>query len=333
MQPGSAKQQLAARGLHAKKTWGQNFLQDLSVLACIADADASSAPAFELGAGLGALTEVLCSRGRPVVAVERDRDLVPTLRALAGMSNGQLRVVEGDAQQVDYAHWAAELAGPVHVFGNLPYQLSGRILVMLADAGESIAQATLLVQREVAERLVAGPPGRTYGLLSVLVQRRFSCSILRHVSPGAFYPRPNVDSAVIRLLPHAERAWAKAPAELADAAQAATYVAYKERWLVACARAAFSARRKTLRNSLQTGLKRPALEVEAALARAGIDPGARAETLTVAQFAALGEALFAGGSGVGPMPVALAPASAAAAPASSSADSATAAVIAPAADA
>lgn len=291
----SARQQLAAYGTTAKKSWGQNFLEDQGVLRAIvaADADVARAPCVELGAGLGALTRALLDAGAHVVAIERDRELVPSLRALAALREGRLEVQEADAQTLDWAQLRERLAAPVHVFGNLPYQLSSRILVSLAEAGPAIEHAVLLVQKEVAERLVAGPPGRTYGLLSVLVQRRFVARIVRHVPPGAFYPRPNVDSTVVALR-------TRTPQETlcANAAEEAA--------MVQAARAAFAARRKTLRNSVAVALDHKASVIGEAIAAAGLDPLCRAETLPLSAFVVLGRALSPflppAGAADGPMP-------------------------------
>lgn len=277
--PRSSQDLLRQSGLRPKKSWGQNFLTDENVLRDIAAATGAQdgEQVVELGAGLGALTYHLIHRGARVVAVERDRDLVPVLQSYLGPS-GHLEICEADAARFDYAACAARLGSPLSVAGNLPYQLSGRILVSLADAGPAVRQAVLLVQREVADRLAAPAGSRTYGLLSVLVQRTFSVERVFVVPPGAFHPAPKVYSAVVRLR------------QRPTGRDAATDAA-----LVAAARAGFSARRKTLRNALSGGLKAEPAEVEAALLAAGIAPSARAETLTLADFARLGSALVAQG--------------------------------------
>lgn len=277
--PLDARALLARSGLRAKKSWGQNFLCDDAVLADIAAATQAGPerPVVELGAGLGALTHHLLVRGGKVIAVERDREIVPVLRDnLAAFA--QLEIREANAATLDYEALARELGGPLTVAGNLPYQLSSRIMVSLADAHPHVARAVLLVQREVAERLAAEPGSRTYGLLTVLVQRSFRVLILRSVPPGAFYPPPKIHSAVVVLQAHPER-----PVGTSDAQ------------LVAAARAAFSARRKTLRNALAGGLGLTAPQLEPVFAEAGIDPGTRAETLGLAHFARLAAALAAHG--------------------------------------
>jgi 16S rRNA (adenine1518-N6/adenine1519-N6)-dimethyltransferase len=282
---------LRQAGLRAKKSWGQNFLQDASVLADIATA-CRAAPGrqlVELGAGLGALTAHLLAAGADVLAIERDREIAPLLRQSLG-ADARLQVREADAGRLDYAALAAELHGPLHVVGNLPYQISSRILVNLAAAGQSVQSAVVMVQREVAQRLVAGPPGRDYGLLSVLVQRRFTATILREVPPGAFHPPPKVHSAIVRLV--------GVPAVYPEADDVA---------VVATARAAFCARRKTLRNALLRAPQLPGLDAVAAVAAlqaADIDPGARAETLDLQAFRRLAASLRAGGHFVATAPAA-----------------------------
>jgi 16S rRNA (adenine1518-N6/adenine1519-N6)-dimethyltransferase len=275
----SPQELLRGAGLRAKKSWGQNFLCDATVLADIAAATEAgpSRPVVELGAGLGALTHHLLEAGGPVVAVERDREIVPHLREYLGSYPG-LSLREADAARLDYAALAVELGGPLRVVGNLPYQLSSRILVSLADARPHVHSVVVLIQREVAERLAAFPPGRTYGLLSVLVQRAFTVEVLRIVPPGAFHPRPQVHSAVVRLC-----------------ATARAFEPEVDRQLVAAARAAFSARRKTLRNSLAGACRTGGAQAAAAIEAAALSPDARAETLGLADFERLGAALMAHG--------------------------------------
>jgi 16S rRNA (adenine1518-N6/adenine1519-N6)-dimethyltransferase len=278
---------LAAHGLRAKKTWGQNFLVDPSVNREIAVATEAGPdhPVVELGAGTGALTRALLERGATVIAVERDRDLVPILRReLASFS--RLQILEADAARLDYQHLALRLGGPLIIAGNLPYQLSSRILVGIADAHDQVCRAVIMVQREVAERVSAPPNSRTYGLLSVLVQRAFGAEILREVGPEAFVPSPRVHSAVVRLVPHG-----------------LSFATERDRHLVHAARAAFSSRRKTIKNSLSGALKVGPQTIETALIAAGINPMTRAETLSVTDFARLGDALSARDLLSAPLPV------------------------------
>ncbi|OGQ91241.1 MAG: ribosomal RNA small subunit methyltransferase A [Deltaproteobacteria bacterium RIFOXYA12_FULL_58_15] len=272
--PPNPRALLREAGLSAKKSWGQNFLCDQTALSVIAEATGCGAEqvVLELGAGLGALTYHLVRRGGRVIAVERDREIVPILRqALLWAEN--LSIVEADATQMDYREHSATVGGLLAVCGNLPYQLSGRILVNVAEAHTVISRGVFLVQREVAERLAAKPGNRIYGLLSVLVQRAFDVRILRNVPPGAFLPPPKVTSSVVCLSPHRR----ELNASDAD--------------LVATARAAFSARRKMLRNSLADGLSATTANIEAAIGKAGLDARTRAETLSIDDFAKLAASL------------------------------------------
>lgn len=273
---------LKEAGLEAKKSWGQHFLADRSVLhdIVVASGVGQGDTVVELGAGLGALTEALLARRARVVAVERDRDLAPLLAPQLvpnAPPGAELVLLEADAARLDYAKLAGTYGGPLNVLGNLPYQISSRIMVNLADAGPSVARATLLVQREVADRLCAAPSSRTYGLLTVLVGRRFAAHVVRRVPPGAFVPPPKVDSTVVQLTAHA-----------GPAIDPADDVA-----LVAAARAAFGARRKILRGALARALHCSPAAAEAAIRAANLDPGCRAETLSLKDYLALGRALSA----------------------------------------
>lgn len=279
--PLDAREILAAAGLRPKKSWGQNFLRDATVHQDIARAVGAGpdTPVVELGAGLGALTYFLLECGGKVVAIERDREIVPLLRENLASYPG-LEIREANAAELDYRALATELGGPIHLAGNLPYQISSRILVSLADAGGAVARAVVLVQREVGERVASEPGSKTYGLLSVLVQRRFVAERVRSVPPGAFHPPPKVHSAVIRLT--AKPASGRSAEEDGD--------------LVTAARAGFCARRKSLRNALKGSLAiTDADRLSSALAAADIDGGRRAETLSVDEFNRLGRSLRAGG--------------------------------------
>jgi 16S rRNA (adenine1518-N6/adenine1519-N6)-dimethyltransferase len=268
---------LARYGLQAKKSWGQNFLVDRGVQARIVAAAALGPGdvALEIGSGLGALTSHLVAQAGRVIAVERDPDMVRVLRGeLAERENLEIRAV--DALEVDFA---AE-GRPLVVVGNLPYQITTPLLFSITDAAERgrvIARAVLMVQREFAERVVAGAGSKIYGRLSVMVQQRAAVEILFHVSPGAFHPRPAVTSTVFRLVP---RAQPLAPVE-------------DEALFAAVVRAAFATRRKMLRRALAPAFGDAATR---ALARAGIDETRRAEELDVAAFARLSDALLAEGA-------------------------------------
>lgn len=266
----SPKALLLRLGLHAKKHFGQNFLADTGLAARIAGL-ATTPPGgtvVEIGAGLGALTLPLLERASRVVAIERDRDLVPTLHERFGaeVARGQLSVLEADAKAVDYP---ALLAGPPpHVLaGNLPYQITGPLLELTVGLARRLSRVVLLVQLEVADRLAAAAGSDHYGALSVFVQAQYAVERAFIVRRGAFYPQPGVDSAVVVLVPHAVPVTAETPG-------------FRD-----VVHAAFAQRRKKLRNAWRA---LPSLDpdaLERAAARAGIDLDARGETLTAADFA------------------------------------------------
>jgi 16S rRNA (adenine1518-N6/adenine1519-N6)-dimethyltransferase len=277
MTPGhpSPRALLEKYGLRAKKSWGQNFLGDEGILDEIARlaAPREGDPVVELGAGLGHLTARLLARGARVVAVERDRDLARVLRAELGES---VVLLEADAARLDLGRIAAEHGadGRVAVVGNLPYHLSSPILFSLLDQAEHVSRAVFLLQREVAERLSAAPGTRAWGILSVLLQREAFVSVERIVPPGAFLPPPKVESAVLCAI------FRPPEHPVADTARFRRLV-----------KAGFAQRRKTLANALGAASLAEPAALSAALARAGIDPRRRAETLTVAEWAALDRAL------------------------------------------
>jgi 16S rRNA (adenine1518-N6/adenine1519-N6)-dimethyltransferase len=259
---------LRRHGLHPKKEWGQNFLGDEHLLAALAALARlrSGDWVVELGAGLGHFTQSLAATGAHVVAVERDRDLAPILRERLPA----VEVVEADAKSFDLRAVSARAGQRVVVCGNLPYHLSSPILFHLLDQRQSVRRAVLLLQREVAHRIAAPPGGRDYGLLSVLLQHVADPKLALSVPRHAFTPPPEVESAAL-VLEFLE----KPRAEVRDEARFRTLV-----------KAAFSQRRKTLRNSL-----RMMPGAREALEKAAIDPQRRAETLSVEEFASIERAL------------------------------------------
>ena len=271
---------IAAHGLQAKKSLGQNFLLDLNLTRRIARAAGANDGGvfYEVGPGPGGLTRALLAEGAArVIAVERDERCLPALAQIADAYPGRLTVVSADAMEIDEAALFAEhgVGGPVRIASNLPYNVGTALLVkwLTGDAWPPFwASLTLMFQREVAERIVAKPDTEHYGRLSVLTQWRTTAKILFDVSRSAFVPPPNVTSSIVRLEPLAEPV---APARLAD--------------LERVTQAAFGQRRKMLRQSL----KSVSPDAEAMLRAAGIDPTARAETLSVTDFAALARAVEA----------------------------------------
>ncbi|HEX8849662.1 MAG TPA: 16S rRNA (adenine(1518)-N(6)/adenine(1519)-N(6))-dimethyltransferase RsmA [Gemmatimonadaceae bacterium] len=252
----------------ARKRLGQHFLTDPRILARIADALelTGSETVVEIGPGRGALTEHLLERARRVIAVELDRDLVPYLREK--FAGRPLEVIEGDV----LAQPLASLAGGEEfvLAGNVPYYITTPILFH-ALVPPRARRAVYLVQREVAERVVAAAGSDEYGALSVNVQALASPRIMFRVPAGAFSPPPKVESAVLRVDPRAE------PAIGVE----------EEREFRELVQAAFGLRRKQMRRVVRTIGETTAERADAILAAAGIDPEARPETLTVQQFAAL----------------------------------------------
>ncbi len=268
---------IAAHGLSAKKTLGQNFILDLNLTRRIArEAGIAGETVYEVGPGPGGLTRALLAEGAArVVAVERDRRALPALAQIAAARPGTLEIVEGDALDTDEAALFARLGLrlPVPVVANLPFNVGTALLVkwLTGDAWPPWwSSLTLMFQKEVARRVCAKPGTEDYGRLSVLAQWRCQPRILFDVSPRAFVPPPKVTSSVLRVEPLAAP---RCEANLRD--------------LEAVTQAAFGQRRKMLRGSLKS------LPVDAAglLERAGVDGTERAEDLDLAQFCALARSL------------------------------------------
>jgi 16S rRNA (adenine1518-N6/adenine1519-N6)-dimethyltransferase len=249
--------------IFARKRFGQHFLHDRSVLEHIVrELDPRPGEALlEIGPGRGALTEKLIGRTQTLDAVEIDRDLAALRQRFGSVAGFQLH--ESDALEFDLAALARQRGARLRVIGNLPYNISTPLLFHVAAAHEHIVDLHVMLQKEVIERIAAAPGSGEYGRLTVMLAPWFEARHLFDVGPGAFTPAPRVWSAVARLTVRRE------PAFVVPRAFARTVSA------------AFSQRRKTLRNAL-----RSLLDVEAIVA-AGIDPGLRPETLSPAQFAAL----------------------------------------------
>ena len=247
----------------AKKRFGQHFLTDRHYLERIVAAiDPRADDAMvEIGPGTGLLTERLAERVARLHVVEIDRELAQALRER--FAPEQVTVHECDVLEFDLA----SLPAPLRVVGNLPYNVSTPILFRVAAVADRLRDAVFMLQREVVDRMVAAPGTPEYGRLSVMLQYRFAMDSLFRVPPGAFTPPPKVESAAVRMRPlGTERPRAR------DEARFASIVA-----------AAFSQRRKTLRNATRELVGPEGFE------RAGIDPGLRGETLSVAQFIALSD--------------------------------------------
>ena len=261
---------IARHGLQAARSLGQNFILDRQLLARIAaiPGDLGSAAVYEVGPGPGGLTQALLDAGASVVAVERDRRCLPALAELEAEYSGRLRVIEGDALEVDER---AEVGADAHIVANLPYNV-GTALLLRWLGGERWPpfwrSLTLMFQREVAERIVAAPDSEHYGRLSVAAQWRSQARIAMNVHRSAFVPPPKVTSAVVHIVP------------------AAMPAGVSPRVIEQVTAAAFGQRRKMLRQSLKA--MPGALD---ALERLDIDPQRRAETLSVVDYVALAREL------------------------------------------
>lgn len=241
-----------------RKRFSQNFLIDESAIGSIVGAIAPRAgdTMVEIGPGLGAITRPLARIVRPLHVVEIDRDIVGRLRA--AFSPAELVIHEGDALAFDFA----ALGPGLRVVGNLPYHISTPILFHLADCAHALRDIHVMLQDEVVERMVAAPGASDYGRLSVMLQYRFGMEKVLDVPPSAFSPPPKVNSAVVRMIPRGTQ----------------MPRARDERLFAETVAAAFSQRRKTLRNTL--GSKLSASD----FAALGIDPQARAQTLSVDDY-------------------------------------------------
>jgi 16S rRNA (adenine1518-N6/adenine1519-N6)-dimethyltransferase len=248
----------------AKKSLGQHFLHERHIIdKMLLAIDPKPGDRFvEIGPGQGALTFPLLDRHGALTAIEYDRDLLAPLTE-AAKSHGELSLVHSDVMNVDFTALAA--GTPFRLVGNLPYNLSSPILFHALDHAAVIRDMHFMLQKEVVDRMAAGPGSKVYGRLSVMLQAYCRVTSLFKVPPGAFRPPPKVDSAVVRLVPlPPEQVGIVDPKRFAD-----------------IVRAAFGQRRKTLRNALST-----VCDAER-IAAAGIDPQARAEQLQVAEFVRL----------------------------------------------
>jgi len=233
---------------------------------------------LEIGPGLGSLTELLAQRAGRVVAVELDRSLLAVLQDTVAARYPNVELLYGDAAKVDFVALLKERLAPgqlAKVAANLPYYITTPLCMRLLEEDLPISDAVVMVQKEVAERMVAPPGGKVYGALSVAVQYHSEAEVVGIVSRGSFVPQPEVDSAIVRL--HLR------PQPAVDAPARAFFAVVK---------AAFGQRRKTLLNAISAGLARPREEVAAALSAAGIDAQRRGETLSLEEFAALSRCLF-----------------------------------------
>lgn len=260
--PSWIKAKMDLTDLRFQKQLGQNFLIDGNVVENILAALELTADdeVLEIGPGLGALTERLAERAGHVTAVEIDRNLARELTR----DFPEVEVITQDILKLSPVQFPAG----VKIVGNLPYYITSAIIMHLLESELAFDRLVIMMQKEVAQRIAASPGAKDYGVLSVITQLYCEVDYLFSVSRHCYLPSPKVDSAVVRLWPKAER----------------------PRHVIPVVKAAFSSRRKTIQNSLRN-VYSPA-RVSRALDQAGIHPGRRAETLSLAEFIALGEAFF-----------------------------------------
>jgi len=258
---------LDEHGIRPRKALGQNFVIDPNTIRKMV-AFAQVAPddsVVEVGAGAGSLTLALAMVARRVVALEKDTKLIPVLEQVL-QGHGNVEIIQGDALEHDLRALEVE-----HLVANLPYNVAATVVLRALEGAPEIASLTVMTQREVGERLAAGAGSKAYGLSSVLVAYFAEARVVTRVSRRAFWPEPNVDSVIVRLV---RRPSPAVPQEV----------------FFAVARAGFAQRRKMLRGSLRAVVDPPD-RLEGALSKAGIDPTIRAEELDHLGFVALAEQL------------------------------------------
>jgi len=259
---------LLRQGAQAKKSLGQNFLVDDRVIEKIADLSTAefNRPLVEIGPGLGALTRILVRRVARLWAVELDASKISLLqRELQGLP---LELLHRDALSLDLREIWGEGRG--YLVGNLPYYITSPLIHHFLDQAECLEGMTLMVQKEVADRLVASPGGRDYGVLTVAVRLAAEVSKVMTVPASSFWPQPKVDSAVVNMVMRPYPGFG-----------------VDRQAFFRVVRAAFSQRRKTLANSLAAGLTLSKEQAVALLQRAGIEAGRRAETLAIEELQVL----------------------------------------------
>jgi 16S rRNA (adenine1518-N6/adenine1519-N6)-dimethyltransferase len=276
---GAVKSFLSRHGLAASRELGQNFLVDDTLATRLVELSGveSDDSVIEVGTGLGALTEALAARAQRVVSIEIDAGIVRALRA-EGRLPANVELVHGDALEIDLAGWVARCGGRVRVVANLPYQVSAPLLRRFLELRSIIADWSVMLQSEVAARLLAAPGSRDYGSFSVLHRLTVSFSRQMDLSPNCFFPVPRVHTSFVRITPLKESAVGGEELEAVERV----------------VRAAFAKRRKTVLNSLRSGglcTAHSLADIQTALARADIDPRARAESLEPEALLALARQL------------------------------------------
>ncbi len=263
-----------------QKKFGQNFLIDIRVLEKIINAAKITKNDFvlEIGPGIGTMTQYLCEHAREVAAVEIDKNLIPILKETLNIYDN-VEVIHGDILKIDVERLIQEknYGNPIKVVANLPYYITTPIIMGLFESHVPIDSITIMVQKEVAERMQASPGTKDYGALSLAVQYYAKPKIVAHVPPNCFMPRPAVGSAVICMHKHQEP-----PVQIAD-----------EKLMFALIRASFNQRRKTLVNGLNNApnISCSKQQILSALQAMDLPDNVRGETLTLSQFAQLSNLL------------------------------------------
>ncbi|SFU55049.1 16S rRNA (adenine(1518)-N(6)/adenine(1519)-N(6))-dimethyltransferase RsmA [Butyrivibrio sp. M55] len=274
------KEVLSKYNMSAKKKFGQNFLIDSGVLDGIVEASGVTKEdcVLEIGPGIGSLTQYLAEASKRVVSVEIDKTLIPVLDdTLSEYDN--VTIINEDILKVDIESIVKEYneGRAIKVVANLPYYITTPIIMKLFESGAPIDSITVMVQKEVADRMVMGPGNKDYGSLSLAVGYYAKATAVMNVPPGSFIPQPNVGSAVVHL-----KRYEKPAVEVGDA-----------KYMFEIIRTAFNQRRKTLSNSLSNNpsLKVTRQQVQDALTEINIDEKARGEVLSLTQFARLSDIL------------------------------------------
>jgi 16S rRNA (adenine1518-N6/adenine1519-N6)-dimethyltransferase len=272
----SIRQELKEYGLIPRKGWGQHFLVDRNILNKViwAAQVEKEDVVLEVGPGLGEMTFALARQAKRVIAIEIDSKLVAILNEK--MKNyPNVEVVKSDILKVDFNQFLKKEGHPIKVVANLPYQVSTPLLFRFIESKETFSTFTLMLQKEVAERMVAPPGGKEYGPLSIFIQMFLDVSIRFFIKPSAFFPPPKVESAVVWMV------WKEKPMiETND-----------EEWFKRVVKACFGYRRKTLVNALKHSELSLPESIELKMEAIGIDPRRRPETLTIQEYASLAKVL------------------------------------------
>jgi len=272
----SIKRELSEYGLTPRKRWGQHFLVDRNILSkVIRTAGLERGDVIlEIGPGMGVMTLALAPQVKKVIAVEIDRELVKILKEkTADFSN--VMVIEGDILKISFEELYRQGHQQLKVVANLPYQISTPLLFGFIESRDLFSTLTLMLQREVAERMIASPGGKDYGPLSIFTQSVSDLSIQFYIKPSAFFPPPKVESAVIHMV------WKERPLVRGE----------EEGWFKKVVKGCFGYRRKRLINALRHADLLLPEDLEKRIEKIGIDSQRRPETLTIQEFARLADAL------------------------------------------